>query len=107
VKAGHIPIRTCVGCRKRRPKEEMIRFTAAGVDSARRSGEGRGMYICPSAACVDALHARMDVRKRLGAAAYARVLQSLETVTAEENCLDGPSLGHVISDECHGGVAFG
>ena len=103
----HIPIRTCVGCRKRRPKGEMIRFTAGGLDSGSRQGVGRGMYLCPDAACIDRMLERTDIRKRLGPSAYAVVLQGLQTVTIMENCLDGSSLGSVICDESHGGGAFG
>lgn len=106
MKTGHIPIRTCVSCRRKRPKSEMIRFTADGIDSGDRSGEGRGMYLCRDAACIEAVHTRTDIRKRLGPLAYARVLQGLETVATKENFLDGSSLGSVICDECHGGGAF-
>jgi predicted RNA-binding protein YlxR (DUF448 family) len=107
VKTGHIPTRTCVGCRKTRPKREMIRFTADGVDSGDRHKKGRGMYLCPNAECIEKILMRTDIKKRLGPLAYARVLQGLETVTTKENCLDGSSLGCVICDECHGGGAFG
>ena len=56
---GHIPIRTCVSCRAKRNKKELIRLVldAQGVvirdDSGK--GEGRGAYVCMSKSCWDSL----------------------------------------------------
>ena len=60
------PQRTCVGCRRVRPKMEMIRLarTPGGtvvVDRAARA-PGRGAYVCPRAECVE------RARRRLGGA---------------------------------------
>jgi predicted RNA-binding protein YlxR (DUF448 family) len=107
LKRGHVPLRTCVACRKKRPKVEMMRFSAGGVGSVNRDGEGRGMYLCPDISCLEKAVSRFDIRKRLGPSAHARVLQILESVTTEENCLDGESPGGVICDKCHGGGVFG
>ena len=57
---GHTPIRTCVGCRRRAAKSRLERFVAvpeAGAlrlahDRARRM-PGRGVYLCPSRACME------------------------------------------------------
>lgn len=50
------PTRMCAGCRKRRPKHELIRFSASGdrlqVDPLHRGG-GRGVYLCPQLSCVE------------------------------------------------------
>lgn len=51
--------RTCLGCRNRRPRGELIRIVrgpggAAGFDLEARL-PGRGAWVCPSPACVDAL----------------------------------------------------
>jgi hypothetical protein len=56
---------------------------------------------------MESILTRTDIKKRLGPMAYAKVLQGLETVTTEENCLDGSSLRGVICDQCHGGGAIG
>ncbi len=52
----HQPERTCVGCRRRRPKHELLRVarTPQGVllDPRARLG-GRGAHVCPSADCVE------------------------------------------------------
>ena len=52
---GHVPIRTCIGCRKRRKKEEMIWLTPGpeGVIKVnlRVPHQGRGFYLCPDLGC--------------------------------------------------------
>ncbi len=54
---GHIPIRTCVGCRKRRKKEEMIwlsqRPEGMVVVDAKKPHQGRGLYLCPDRECLN------------------------------------------------------
>jgi len=48
-KKGHIPERTCVACRRKFPKSELIRFTKEEnevVIDHRGSAPGRGAYLC-------------------------------------------------------------
>lgn len=42
------PIRTCVGCRRRRPQGELTRFVADqfGRPTASRVAAGRGAWVC-------------------------------------------------------------
>ncbi|MGH2787998.1 MAG: YlxR family protein [Actinomycetota bacterium] len=52
-----VPVRTCAGCRSKRPQTELIRAarTRAGrvaVD-VRGSAPGRGAYLCPEPTCID------------------------------------------------------
>ncbi|MFQ5812698.1 MAG: RNase P modulator RnpM [Anaerolineae bacterium] len=53
----HVPQRTCVGCRKKRPKREMVRIIRTpdgGVEideTGKRSG--RGAYLCQRQECWD------------------------------------------------------
>jgi len=52
----HIPIRTCIGCRKKRKKGEMIWF-AYGPEGViqvdgRKPHEGRGFYLCLDLQCL-------------------------------------------------------
>jgi len=56
---GHIPIRMCIGCRKRRRKEEMIRFTR-GVDGniIQSKDRGRGFYICQDPTCFNLIRGK-------------------------------------------------
>lgn len=56
------PQRTCIGCRKVRPKGSLVRLVrgADGRVQADDSGraEGRGAYVCPDPGCLrKALHA--------------------------------------------------
>ncbi|MBW3663614.1 MAG: YlxR family protein [Actinobacteria bacterium] len=66
----HVPQRTCVGCRRQRPRTELLRVArtphGARVDDERL--EGRGAYICPDPDCVAAA-------RRRGGAALARALR--------------------------------
>ncbi|HYA93571.1 MAG TPA: YlxR family protein [Thermodesulfobacteriota bacterium] len=54
---GHNPIRTCVGCRKKRRKEEMIWLAQAPdgmvVVDAKKPHRGRGLYLCPDYECMN------------------------------------------------------
>jgi uncharacterized protein len=52
---GQIPIRTCIGCRKRRKKSEMIWLAQSpgGVlrVNEKKPHQGRGFYLCPDPGC--------------------------------------------------------
>ena len=54
IRKKHIPQRTCVGCRRVRPKREMVRVVrvaeGAEVDITGKKS-GRGTYFCPNPAC--------------------------------------------------------
>jgi uncharacterized protein len=58
MKKGHVPIRTCVGCGRKRPAVEMVRIKASNdtivVAHGKDSLPGRGCYLCPAAKCVEA-----------------------------------------------------
>ncbi len=53
-RAGHVPLRRCVGCRRVRPQAELVRFalssTGPQLDLAGRGG-GRGAWVCREQAC--------------------------------------------------------
>ena len=55
----HVPLRTCLGCRRRRAKRELVRLVrrADGVVVRDASGgaAGRGAYVCADAACLERL----------------------------------------------------
>ena len=53
------PLRTCVGCGRRAPKRELVRFTeVAGVLNDAATGGGRGAYTCRDTACFETATAR-------------------------------------------------
>ena len=51
----HVPQRTCIGCRKVRPKRDLIRLvhTSSGQVEIDPMGKeaGRGAYFCPAQSC--------------------------------------------------------
>jgi len=53
---GHIPVRTCVGCRKKKKKEEMVwlaqRPEGMVVVDAKKPHRGRGVYLCRDDECL-------------------------------------------------------
>jgi len=57
----HTPIRTCVACKTKRAKVELVRITKTGAgEVAVGQLEGRGVYLCPSKGCIE-----KALRKRL------------------------------------------
>ncbi|MEA3357218.1 MAG: YlxR family protein [Patescibacteria group bacterium] len=56
-KKKHVPIRTCIACRCKKPKKEMIRWVLKGgrepVIDLEGKGTGRGANLCSSLACFD------------------------------------------------------
>ena len=54
-KVRKIPLRSCVGCREKKPKRELVRIvrTPEGEGLLDLTGKksGRGVYICPREAC--------------------------------------------------------
>lgn len=76
-----IPERQCVGCRVKRPKNELIRIVKpADSETAEldRTGKksGRGAYICPSADCLK--KARKKLPASLGCPITDEVYKRLE-----------------------------
>ena len=56
-KKDHVPIRMCIGCRKKRKKDEMLQFIR-GIDGVvlvnkKKKVNGRGFYLCPDLICFE------------------------------------------------------
>ncbi|MFM7127168.1 MAG: YlxR family protein [Actinomycetota bacterium] len=51
---GRSPVRTCVGCRRRRPQSELRRYVAdsAGHPRESRTAAGRGAWLCADHECL-------------------------------------------------------
>jgi predicted RNA-binding protein YlxR (DUF448 family) len=60
VTAVATPERTCIGCRRRRGQDELVRLVAdrGRVVRARPGAPGRGAYLCPDESCLDAAEKR-------------------------------------------------
>ncbi|MFI5984890.1 YlxR family protein [Streptomyces sp. NPDC098789] len=68
--AGACPERTCVGCRERAAKNDLLRIVVAGdacVPDPRGTLPGRGAYVHPAVVCLD-----QAVRRR----AFSRAFKS-------------------------------
>jgi predicted RNA-binding protein YlxR (DUF448 family) len=53
---GHIPVRTCVSCRSKKAKKELVRLVLDKdnrviIDRFRKK-EGRGIYLCNNESCM-------------------------------------------------------
>jgi len=74
------PERTCVGCRRRRPQDELVRLVCRddAVVTAGRGDPGRGAYVCPSLACLEAAE-----RRRAFARAFRRPVRLAPSVRDE------------------------
>ena len=50
----HVPIRTCIGCRRRGPRSELLRIAVSDgvpVVDERKRMPGRGAYLCRKERC--------------------------------------------------------
>jgi predicted RNA-binding protein YlxR (DUF448 family) len=87
--AEKVPLRTCVGCKRRRPRPELVRLVAgasgAVILDIRARAPGRGAYLCRDSgmACL-----RIAERRR-GLSRSLRV---------GENVIDPETLGHQLSE---------
>jgi len=90
----HAPIRTCLGCRKARPKRELVRLVrrADGRVVVDERGPGRGAYVCAEAGCVE--RALKGGRLSHAFRAACRVDEGLELSVLELGAVGG-SGGHI------------
>ena len=55
-KNSNIKERTCIGCRTKKQKEELARFSKNGAKyyyDPKGKNEGRGIYICKDISCIE------------------------------------------------------
>lgn len=64
-----IPVRTCIGCKCKKPKKEMIRIIRTPDEKIEidRTGKksGRGAYICGNVKCLDIAFRENSLKKSL------------------------------------------
>ena len=87
--ADTAPMRTCVGCKRRRPRPELVRLVAAAsgaviLDVPARA-PGRGAYLCRDSgmACLRVAQRRRSLSRSL---------------RVGENVIDPEALGHQLSE---------
>jgi uncharacterized protein len=61
----HTPIRTCAGCGRKAPQDELVRFRAEGSDLVAGGGPGRSVYTCRRLACFERARARRAFNRTL------------------------------------------
>lgn len=80
----HVPVRTCVGCRKGLPKRELIRVVRSPEGEVEldltSKKPGRGVYICFSAECLNAAVKDRQLERGLKTKINKQVLDSLQLV---------------------------
>ena len=56
MRRGHVPMRTCRGCGRKRPQKELLRFVwKNGVLLKSGTAIGRAAYCCPIISCLERL----------------------------------------------------
>ena len=88
-----IPMRTCLSCREKKPKKELIRILLNEENglTADLTGKknGRGAYVCNSASCVDKLNVK-SLSAALKSPVSERMIQeikaSLEDSVKDKQC---------------------
>ncbi len=68
-RAGHLPLRTCAGCRQVHEKHTLLRVVR-GIDDVvtvdgSGSAPGRGAYICPDLGCIALAKKRRTLERSL------------------------------------------
>ena len=77
-----MPIRTCIGCRGKFPKKDLLRFVrdAAGdlqTDSTSKL-TGRGAYVCQSQACINVTFKSQKINTHLRSNLSRQVIDSFK-----------------------------
>ena len=61
-----VSVRTCVGCGRKAPQDELLRFVARdGMLTPSPHGAGRGVYTCKRLACFERAMARRAFNRTL------------------------------------------
>ncbi|WP_412752469.1 YlxR family protein [Krasilnikovia sp. M28-CT-15] len=103
VHKGASPVRTCIGCRKRAPASQLLRFVAVGTgaelrllpDPARRL-PGRGAHVHPDPACFALAERRRAFGRALrltGVADTGPLAEHVRAASAPPGTTDGGALG--------------
>jgi uncharacterized protein len=94
MKRGHIPIRQCIGCKKRVPQFELIRFGLKHGIVTRIEGKssfGRSCYTCEDKNCIE-----LALKK----GNFSRALRCNNVVlSAREALLNGLETEGIIDDD--------
>ncbi len=66
---GHVPERTCIGCRRKAPQRSLVRLVVVdgAVHVSLDPGAGRGVYVCASPGCLEGAARRGRLSRALRA----------------------------------------
>lgn len=82
----HVPLRSCIACRAKRPKRELIRIVRKPDGSIeidpRGKVAGRGAYLCPSRSCWDLALERKRLSQALKVEIHTEATKELEAFAA-------------------------
>ena len=86
-------VRTCVGCRAERPKNEMLRVVrsadgAIAIDTNGRL-QGRGAYICPDLGCLRAAVKKKALSRALKYPVGNEIYSMMEQLCSARGNADG------------------
>ncbi len=77
-----MPIRTCIGCRGKFPKRDLLRFVrnATGNLEIDSTGKlpGRGAYVCQSQACINITFKSQKINTHLRSKVSRQVIDSFK-----------------------------
>jgi len=85
-----VPVRTCIGCGKKRPKREILRLVSTESGLEIGDVEGRGFYLCRDVDCLVKAVKGGRMKRFLG--------RSLSDLESDDACGKG-----VICCSCTGG----
>lgn len=98
----HIPIRMCVGCLRKRPKVELLRFVISDGGIKIGNASGRGFYLCPDRNCLKMAVTRSGFMQDILSKVSRDELENA-FVTSFENMIDcSPGLGVICGFRCGG-----
>jgi uncharacterized protein len=84
-------MRTCVGCRRTRPQEELVRYvrTPDGMLAEGRTLKGRGAWLCRAQpACVEAAARRRAFGRALRGDIHPEAIERLRERTPDRVSMD-------------------
>lgn len=77
-----MPIRTCIGCRGKFPKKDLLRFVrdVAGNLQTDSTGKlpGRGAYVCQSQACINVTFKSQKINAHLRSNLSRQIIDSFK-----------------------------
>jgi predicted RNA-binding protein YlxR (DUF448 family) len=103
----HVPIRTCLGCGRRRPKRDLLRLTVAAGRLRVGCGTGRGLYICPNRACLEKAAKSKALRRTLGRPPTDSEVGHVAVMVSERDNTGHASTGLATCSPRYGGGAVG